>query len=265
MKRRYNPFDDPQYTDWLNQLREIPMEEVADTYDVERRGMTILCPEHDDKNIGNCSIYHNRYYCFACHAKGDNIRLVQKIKGIGFMAAARDLAASFGYPIYETGNRKAFSTGEIDYMPVTKKQLTALGLLPNKTAVFVVERYQTWKDNDMISKPDLGDDNTGYMIGGTMMMSPERLYKEDKEGFFALIAGKFREMSSLYLTLYQEKVWELKIFPDVMKPDMQGFLEETLLILNELAKNMVEQRLLDLSYFKLPKFQKKGTRYQLQL
>lgn len=266
MRQRANPFNSLQYTDWLNQLKDIPMEEVADAYDVERRGMTILCPEHADKHIGNCSIFHNRYHCFACHANGDNIRLVQKIKNIDFMTAAQDLATTFGYPIYDPQNRRTgYIITERDYMPVTKKQLIALGLLPNRTAVFIAERYQTWKDNDKVSKADTRDDNTGYIIGENIMMSPERLYKEDKEGFYALIAGKFRETSILYVTLYKEKIWELKIFPDVIKPDIQNFLEETLVTLNELAKNMIEQKLLDLSYFKLPKFEKQITRYQLRL
>lgn len=265
MRNRTSPFEDPQYAEWINMLKDIPMEEVADMYDIERHRTSILCPEHADKNVGNCKIFHNKYHCFACDAKGDNIRLVQKHLNIGYMAAARDLAKMFGYEVYEPNTKQYKDPVQFDYMPVTKKQLVALGLLPNKTPVFVVEKYQEWKDADMISKPDLGGNNTGYMIGGNMLMSMERLYKEDKESFYAVIAGKFKEATTMYLQLYKAKAWELSIFSADIKLDFQTHIEDTLKTLDEFAHTMVEQRIMDLSYFKIPEFKQKKTRYQLTL
>lgn len=55
---------------------------------------TITCPEHNDHSP-SCSIYHNRYYCFACGAKGDNIKLVSNALNLNFQDACKAIADEF--------------------------------------------------------------------------------------------------------------------------------------------------------------------------
>lgn len=261
---RKNPFSDPRYAEWIDRIREIPMEDVADAYGIERNGESILCPEHNDTHTGNCHIYHNRYHCFACHAKGDVIKLVQKSQHISYTAASQDLARQFDIPIYKAFSKNP-STVDTDYMPITKTQLMALGLIPNTQRVFVPESYQNWRSNytEDVYVADPGDDNTGYMVGSTIPMSISRLYKEDKEGFFALIAGKFKEASSIYVSLYMKEIWTTDLFKEI-RFDIQNILESLLITLNDLAVSLTEKQLVDLSYFKLPPFKSKKTRYTLE-
>lgn len=259
----YHQTEQPEFREWIQALNDLAMEEVADEYGIDRRGDVILCPEHNDHNLGNCHISHNRYYCFACHGKGDNLRLVQKITGMGFMDAAKDLSGRFGIPVYEY--RGQASSKNIDRMPVTKAQLIVLGLIPEARSVFWVENCSCGKPATGVFRADKDEEGIGYLTGSTCRMLMEQLYRDDKEGFFAVIAGKFREVSNTYLALYEAKVWTWDLFPDDLKPDIQIVLEKSLTELNQLAQTLTERKLVNLSYFKLPSFEKKERRYQLVL
>ena len=77
----------------IHQLRDLPIESVA-----ERLGLTVtrhnaLCPFHDDKHPSlSFSVSRNTYKCFVCGAHGDTIDLAMKILGKGFVEACEWLA-----------------------------------------------------------------------------------------------------------------------------------------------------------------------------
>jgi hypothetical protein len=56
---------------------------------------TARCPFHDDQSP-SLSVYldSNRYYCFACGARGDTIALVQQLEGLNFREAVARLNAT---------------------------------------------------------------------------------------------------------------------------------------------------------------------------
>lgn len=252
-------FDDVLYREWVDSLNDIPIYDVIEAFDIERKGDSILCPnpEHHDQNFGNCRLYKNRYYCFACHDSGDNIHFVMKITGQKYMSAANLLATRMGYPIYHPRLKSGERTDK-EKMPVTKSQLKLLGLIPKKQ-VFLSEAFDLYKP----VQGEYRGDFFGYITGSTETMGMEKLFEEDKEAFFSVIAGKFREMSTIYLELYAAKIWQWNIFND--QQTIQTVLEYSLDELNKLAVLFTENRIMDLSYFHLPPFEKKKPKYVLTI
>ena len=258
-----NPFEDPGFVAWIEELNEIPMEDVADEYGIERNGALILCPDHDDYHFGSCRIHHNRYYCFACHGKGDNLKLVKTVTGYSYVKAAQDLATRFHIPIYYADrNRKGVQ--QIDRMPLSKTQLIVLGLQPNPKQVFLAEANQLGKAGDFCVA-DNDPEGISYLTGSVRSMSITKLYQEDKEGFFAIVAGKFYEYASQYKYLYEHQIWDCDLFSSEVKCDIQHALERNLEILNSIAEKFTAEHLIDLSYFKMPVLKKAQKRYSLQL
>lgn len=90
----------PAYT-----IKEI--EERAEIYDVisgegidlRKRGARYLglCPFHDDKHIGNFSVYpaKNVYKCFACGASGGPVTFIMKYKNMSYPDAIRYLGKKY--------------------------------------------------------------------------------------------------------------------------------------------------------------------------
>ena len=69
--------------------------DLAEELGLPRKWNSFLCPFHDDKNP-SLSVKSHGYYCFACGAKGDLIKLVMQVKGIGFREALEYLAHRCG-------------------------------------------------------------------------------------------------------------------------------------------------------------------------
>lgn len=62
----------------------------------ENRGRW-LCPFHDDHTPSMaCYKENGRFYCFACHAKGDAVDLWAKVRGVPLKDAAEELCRSYG-------------------------------------------------------------------------------------------------------------------------------------------------------------------------
>lgn len=262
MSQSKNPLDDPNYRDWIDSLNEISMYDVIDAFDIDRRGDSILCPNpaHHDMRFGNCKIYNNRFHCFACGCSGNNVKLIMNLKDEKFMKAAETLAKQMGYPIMKPNMK--MSTQEIqERMPITKTQLEILGLQPNPTRVLIPEAYD-------IYKPETGEyqgDVFGYMIGPTETFSLDQLYREDKEAFYSIIAGKFYTASKTYIALYESEIWKWGCFSKDSERDIQISLEKALNELNEVAQKLTEARIMDLSYFKMPEIKKKKAKYSITI
>ena len=84
----------------LQQLRDLPIEGVA-----ERLGLRVcrhkcLCPFHDDHHASlSFSVSRNTFRCFACGAHGGTIDLVMKYENKDFLEACRWLAGEIGAPL----------------------------------------------------------------------------------------------------------------------------------------------------------------------
>lgn len=75
----------------LQELRNQPIEEVAERLGIEVKRHRCLCPFHDDHHP-SAAFKGNRMRCFSCGASADTIALVEQVKGLGFKEACEWLA-----------------------------------------------------------------------------------------------------------------------------------------------------------------------------
>ena len=75
--------------------RLVPMQDVAERYTGEPiRFNRMRCPIHHGKDR-NLRIYPKSYYCWVCHAAGDQIQFVQSVCGLSFQDAMKRLNEDF--------------------------------------------------------------------------------------------------------------------------------------------------------------------------
>lgn len=76
--------------------RLVPMQDVAERYTGEPiRFNRMRCPIHHGQDR-NMRIYPKSYYCWVCHAAGDQIQFVQIVLGLSFQDAMRRINDDFG-------------------------------------------------------------------------------------------------------------------------------------------------------------------------
>ena len=74
----------------------VSMPEVAERYTGQRIVRNrIKCPMHNGADR-NMRIYPKSYYCWVCHAAGDQIQFVQSVLGLSFQDAMKRLNEDFG-------------------------------------------------------------------------------------------------------------------------------------------------------------------------
>ena len=79
--------------DEVKSLVDVPT--AARSYGVEvSRGNMALCPFHRERHP-SCKLYEDHYYCFACQAHGDVIKLVQELFGLRAIEAVKQLGSDF--------------------------------------------------------------------------------------------------------------------------------------------------------------------------
>ena len=77
----------------LQQLRDLPIEEVAERLGMEVRGHKALCPFHDDHHASlSFHIRRNTFRCFVCDAHGGTIDLVMRCLHKDFLEACQWLS-----------------------------------------------------------------------------------------------------------------------------------------------------------------------------
>jgi len=88
--------------------REIGIVElIGQTVRLQKRGRSHVgvCPFHKEKTPSfHVNAERGFYYCFGCHEAGDAIKFVQRIEGLEFHEAVRELAQRAGIEIIETGS-----------------------------------------------------------------------------------------------------------------------------------------------------------------
>ena len=73
----------------------IPMQDVVERYTGQRIVRNrIRCPIHHGSDL-NMRIYPKSYYCWVCHAAGDQIQFVQSVLGLSFQDAMKRLNDDF--------------------------------------------------------------------------------------------------------------------------------------------------------------------------
>ena len=83
--------------DYANIIKSsLGMAEVAERYTGQRIVRNrIKCPMHNGADR-NMRIYPKSYYCWVCHAAGDQIQFVQSVCGLSFQDAMKRLNEDFG-------------------------------------------------------------------------------------------------------------------------------------------------------------------------
>lgn len=154
----------------------------------------INCPEHNDRSP-SCSIFHNRYYCFACGAKGNNIDLVMHSLGVDFISACKAISEEFTeYSLTLSKERaKEFEESKNEYadFPLTNDDLFWLGLKDSAWGT-VAEGSCESKLDIPEGKMYLGTDPKGYVLYGRKerILSLKELWKTEPEVFNELIFSK---------------------------------------------------------------------------
>ena len=87
---------------YIEKLRQLPIEEVADALGMGLRKHNAICPFHNDSHPSlHFSKTHNNYHCYVCGAHGGTIDLVMHRENLKFHEACRWLADAFGVYIGE--------------------------------------------------------------------------------------------------------------------------------------------------------------------
>ena len=88
--------------------REIGIVElIGQTVRLQKRGRSHVgvCPFHKEKTPSfHVNAERGFYYCFGCHESGDAIKFVQRIEGLEFSEAVRELCDRAGIEIVETSS-----------------------------------------------------------------------------------------------------------------------------------------------------------------
>ncbi|MEI9951041.1 MAG: CHC2 zinc finger domain-containing protein [Pseudomonadota bacterium] len=88
--------------------REIGIVElIGQTVRLQKRGRSHVgvCPFHKEKTPSfHVNAERGFYYCFGCHESGDAIKFVQRIEGLEFSEAVRELCERAGIQIVETSS-----------------------------------------------------------------------------------------------------------------------------------------------------------------
>jgi DNA primase len=86
--------------------REIGIVElIGQTVRLQKRGRSHVgvCPFHKEKTPSfHVNAERGFYYCFGCHESGDAIKFVQRVEGLEFSEAVRELAHRAGIEVQET-------------------------------------------------------------------------------------------------------------------------------------------------------------------
>jgi len=84
----------------LQQLRDLPIEGVAERLGMEVKRHKALCPFHDDHHASlSFNVRKNSYRCFVCDAHGGTIDLVMGVGKMGFREACEWLNSGFTFQV----------------------------------------------------------------------------------------------------------------------------------------------------------------------
>lgn len=145
----------------LQQLRSIPIEDLASRLGLDVRHHKALCPFHNDHHASlSFNVRKNTYRCFVCDAHGDTIDLVRHLLNKDFKEACQWLSGS-------------------DQWSVASGQMLAQ---PSEEREFGASRYERFFDRPYLSGSDRWSVASGQMLA---QPSEERVFDASKyERFF---------------------------------------------------------------------------------
>lgn len=94
---RKSPHERIDFSQLKNEAKQKPIEELYSFEKVKRfrNKIVALCPFHDEKTASfNIFINDNRFHCFGCGAKGDAVDFFQKLHGVDFKVAVKEMAVA---------------------------------------------------------------------------------------------------------------------------------------------------------------------------
>lgn len=165
-------------------------------WDVVSRGQKklILCPHHNDHNLGSCYITEKKYECYTCHKQGDVFAFVQAVRNVKFLDAVKIVADICG------GSDQYLLSGDACYVSpdsrfISKEDQLFIGLFSDPVFTIVGIEY------DYDSLPELREqgfqidfaesadgDVYGYLLKERVLSNPlYSLYKEDIQSYRQLI------------------------------------------------------------------------------
>lgn len=119
-------------------------EVVGDFVDLKKKGPRYvgLCPFHDDKHIGNFSVYprKNIFYCFACEAKGGPVEFLMRHEGLSFPDAIRWLGKKYNI---ET------DCEPFNWTPKPRQELPKLEILT--LPMSIVSKYEQLHEDNLVN------------------------------------------------------------------------------------------------------------------
>lgn len=169
----------------------------------------IFCPEHNDKSLGSCFISARGYICYSCHAHGNVIDLVRKVKGCKFIEACEIIAETCGgleqYVAEDDGKFKR--TDKSRYLSDDECALIGIQNAPVKVLTHITESYEEMKEmqREGIYSVDMDEESGQYYLLKTVETNPlYRLFLDDQETYFELVAAHCHETLRGYEKLYEK-------------------------------------------------------------
>jgi DNA primase len=124
----------------LDEIRNIPVIDIATHLNIEVRGKKAFCFSGHDKNTRSLSFepHRNIWKCFGCDKKGDGIKLVMEALSCDFKTAMEWLSAEFGIQIdnpflstYRRVHTKAKTHSKQKNLANAKSDLTQTSFSPD--------------------------------------------------------------------------------------------------------------------------------------
>lgn len=162
---------------------------------------SILCPAHNDKHLGSCFIFGNKWKCFACGAGGDVFSLIHEATGLTNAELFKEAARLTGSPEkYEIDSKEEdkIKTRIINF-PLTNEELDLLDLKKSFTIPFTRYLGYSGERSDLKEIPYINPDNTDETLYGTYeSFSLLDIYESDPEFFKTIVTNLATEKIRLY-------------------------------------------------------------------
>lgn len=239
------------YEQWKEEIREVPIEDICDTFGIERSGSQIICPAHNDRHFGSCKLYNNRFRCFACGASGDGAALLSYHNGLSWYDAAKEIAAAFGIGDID-------SNTYTERMPISDDDIRIIGLIPGVQKLFFPNGETDIKPKNGVPYRNTAD---GYLTGTEEKVSLREMFLEDRDAFYFLVNNAFVNAVQKYADAYRNEIWKHPWFEGL---DGQRALEYMLKELKKINQKLCAANHSFPNYQHLfPVFQKHGKRVKL--
>lgn len=190
-------------------------ETVAECLGIDTRrrgkGVSILCPCHDDRHYGSCYLTRDGFRCYACGATGDIITLTQIVNNSSFVEACTFISDIYGIDLSSNSMKRPRRKKLLDDEslkliglardPENERVYIDLAVLDAPLGADIVlqpgQRLK-WEPSGSYRKPDQ------YILQELISSNPLRdLLENDEPAYHDLIARKAGEAAEKYRSMIQ--------------------------------------------------------------